>query len=95
MERPDWITSLGARVEVNDAAHSCGGLRFMMINNRFAKKAIEKGADGLTQLLRCRGQAVNFPLALIGEIREWFNGPLLSAQFHGSASLPPKRWGLT
>ena len=45
---PIWITSLGARVEVNEAAHSCGGIALHdVINNRFAKKAIEKGADGL------------------------------------------------
>ena len=45
---PIWITSLGARVEVNEAAHSCGGIALHdIINNTFARKAIEKGADGL------------------------------------------------
>ncbi len=45
---PIWITSLGARVEVNEAAHSCGGVALHdIINNTFARKAIDKGADGL------------------------------------------------
>lgn len=45
---PIWITSLGARTEVNDAAHDCGGITLHdIIDNRFAKKAVEKGADGL------------------------------------------------
>ena len=77
---PIWITSLGARVEVNDAAHSCGGLAFHdVINNRFAKKAIEKGADGLIAVAAGAGGHAGHlsPLALIGEIREWFDGPLL------------------
>ena len=77
---PIWITSLGARVEVNDAAHSCGGIALHdVINNRFAKKAIEKGADGLIAVaVGAGGHAGQLsPLALIGEIREWFNGPLL------------------
>ena len=47
-EVPIWITSLGARKEVNEAAHSCGGIVLHdIINNTFAKKAIDKGADGL------------------------------------------------
>ncbi len=77
---PIWITSLGARVEVNDAAHSCGGIALHdVINNRFAKKAIEKGADGLIAVAAGAGGHAGqlSPLALIGEIREWFNGPLL------------------
>ena len=77
---PIWITSLGARVEVNDAAHSCGGIAFHdVINNRFAKKAIEKGADGLIAVAAGAGGHAGqlSPMALISEIREWFNGPLL------------------
>ena len=77
---PIWITSLGARMEVNDAAHSCGGIALHdVINNRFAKKAIEKGADGLIAVAAGAGGHAGqlSPLALIGEIREWFYGPLL------------------
>lgn len=77
---PVWITSLGARVEVNDAAHSCGGIALHdIINNRFAKKAIEKGADGLIAVAAGAGghAGPQSPLALISEIREWFDGPLL------------------
>ena len=77
---PIWITSLGARLEVNNAAHSCGGIALHdVINNRFAKKAIEKGADGLIAVAAGAGGHAGqlSPLALIGEIREWFNGPLL------------------
>lgn len=77
---PVWITSLGARVEVNDAAHSCGGIALHdVINNRFAKKAIEKGADGLIAVAAGAGghAGPQSPLALISEIREWFDGPLL------------------
>ncbi|MDO6481844.1 NAD(P)H-dependent flavin oxidoreductase [Shimia thalassica] len=77
---PVWITSLGARVEVNEAAHSCGGIALHdVINNKFAKKAIEKGADGLIAVASGAGghAGPQSPLALIREIREWFNGPLL------------------
>ncbi|MDP2496240.1 nitronate monooxygenase family protein [Shimia thalassica] len=77
---PIWITSLGARVEVNEAAHSCGGIALHdVINNKFAKKAIEKGADGLIAVASGAGghAGPQSPLALISEIREWFNGPLL------------------
>ena len=77
---PIWITSLGARVEVNEAAHSCGGIALHdVINNRFAKKAIEKGADGLIAVAAGAGGHAGqlSPLALIGEIRGWFDGPLL------------------
>ena len=76
---PIWITSLGARVEVNDAAHSCGGITLHdIINNRFAKKAIEKGADGLIAVAAGAGGHAGAlsPLALISEIREWFDGPV-------------------
>ena len=77
---PIWITSLGARVEVNEAAHSCGGMALHdIINNRFAKKAIEKGADGLIAVAAGAGGHAGqlSPMALISEIREWFDGPLL------------------
>lgn len=77
---PIWITSLGARVEVNEAAHSCGGLALHdIINNTFAKKAISKGADGLIAVAAGAGghAGPQSPFALIQEIREWFNGTLL------------------
>ena len=76
---PVWITSLGARPEVNDAAHSCGGVVLHdVINNRFAKKAIEKGADGRVAVAAGAGghAGQQSPLALIREIRSWFDGPL-------------------
>ncbi|MEP4980636.1 nitronate monooxygenase family protein [Ascidiaceihabitans sp.] len=76
---PIWVTSLGARVEVNEAAHSCGGVVLHdVINNRFAKKAIEKGADGLVAVAAGAGghAGAQSPLALIQEIRAWFDGPL-------------------
>ncbi|MCA0922676.1 NAD(P)H-dependent flavin oxidoreductase [Pseudooceanicola nanhaiensis] len=78
-EVPLWITSLGARVEVNEAAHSCGGVVLHdVINNRFARKAIEKGADGLIAVAAGAGghAGAQSPLALIQEIRDWFDGPL-------------------
>lgn len=77
---PIWITSLGARVEVNEAAHSCGGIALHdVINNTFAKKAIEKGADGLIAVAAGAGghAGQQSPFALVREIREWFDGPLL------------------
>ncbi|UOA32412.1 hypothetical protein DSM110093_02205 [Sulfitobacter sp. DSM 110093] len=77
---PIWITSLGARAEVNEAAHSCGGIVLHdIINNRFAHKAIEKGADGLIAVAAGAGghAGPQSPFALIREIREWFDGPLL------------------
>lgn len=77
---PVWITSLGARPEVNEAAHSGGGVVLHdVINNTFAKKAIEKGADGLIAVAAGAGghAGMQSPLALIAEIREWFDGPLL------------------
>lgn len=77
---PIWITSLGARVEVNEAAHSCGGVALHdVINNTFAKKAISKGADGLIAVAAGAGghAGPQSPFALIREIRDWFDGPLL------------------
>lgn len=76
---PVWITSLGAQTWVNDAAHSCGGISLHdIINNRFARKAIEKGADGLIAVAAGAGGHAGAlsPLALIQEIREWFEGPV-------------------
>ncbi|MFV0386899.1 NAD(P)H-dependent flavin oxidoreductase [Paracoccus sp. (in: a-proteobacteria)] len=77
---PIWITSLGARTEVNEAAHDCGGITLHdIINNRFARKAIEKGADGLIAVAAGAGghAGPQSPFALIQEIRDWFDGPLL------------------
>lgn len=95
---PIWITSLGARKEVNDAAHSCGGIALHdIINNRFAKKAIEKGADGLIAVAAGAGghAGQQSPLALIREIREWFDGPLLlsGAIGHGQSILAAQAMG--
>ncbi|MBP7063666.1 nitronate monooxygenase family protein [Ferrovibrio sp.] len=76
---PVIITSLGARPEVNEAIHSYGGVVLHdVIDNRFARKAIEKGADGLIAVAAGAGghAGVKSPFALIQEIREWFNGPL-------------------
>ena len=77
---PIWITSLGARVEVNEAAHDCGGIALHdVINNHFARKAIEKGADGLIAVAAGAGghAGKQSPFALIQEIRQWFDGPVL------------------
>ena len=77
---PIWITSLGARPEVNDAAHSCGGIALHdIINNTFAHKAIAKGADGLIAVSAGAGghAGPQNPLALVREIRDWFDGPVL------------------
>ncbi|MEM9147491.1 MAG: nitronate monooxygenase family protein [Pseudomonadota bacterium] len=77
---PIWITSLGARVEVNQAAHACGGITLHdIINDRFARKAIEKGADGLIAVAAGAGGHAGAlsPFALIQEIRAWFHGPIL------------------
>lgn len=77
---PIVITSLGARPELNDAIHSYGGITLHdIINNRFAHKAIEKGADGLIAVAAGAGGHAGTlsPIALIQEIREWFDGPLL------------------
>ena len=76
---PIIITSLGAREDVNAAAHSYGGVVMHdIINNKFAKKAIEKGADGLVAVAAGAGghAGVKSPFALIQEIREWFDGPV-------------------
>jgi len=76
---PIVITSLGARTDVNDAVHAWGGVVLHdIINNAFARKAIEKGADGLIAVAAGAGghAGVKSPFALIAEIREWFTGPI-------------------
>jgi nitronate monooxygenase len=76
---PIVITSLGAREEVNAAVHSYGGIVLHdVINDRFARKAIEKGADGLIPVAAGAGghAGTTSPFALIQEIREWFDGPV-------------------
>lgn len=76
---PIIITSLGARVEVNEAIHSYGGIVLHdIINNKFAKKAVEKGADGLIAVAAGAGghAGTTSPFALIQEIRQWFDGPI-------------------
>jgi nitronate monooxygenase len=76
---PIVITSLGARTDVNDAVHGWGGVVLHdIINNTFAHKAVEKGADGLIAVAAGAGghAGIKSPFALIQEIREWFDGPL-------------------
>ena len=76
---PIIITSLGAREDINAAAHSYGGVVLHdIINNKFAHKAIEKGADGLIAVATGAGghAGVKSPFALVQEIRQWFDGPL-------------------
>ncbi|HET6788694.1 MAG TPA: nitronate monooxygenase family protein, partial [Aquabacterium sp.] len=76
---PVIITSLGARTDVNDAVHGYGGVVLHdVINNKFAQKAIEKGADGLIAVAAGAGghAGTTSPFALIQEIREWFEGPV-------------------
>ena len=76
---PIIITSLGARTDVNDAVHGWGGVVMHdIINNAFARKAIEKGADGLIAVAAGAGghAGTKSPFALIQEIRQWFDGPL-------------------
>ncbi|MBL8301157.1 MAG: nitronate monooxygenase [Ideonella sp.] len=76
---PIVITSLGARTDVNDAVHAWGGVVLHdIINDFFARKAIEKGADGLIAVAAGAGghAGVKSPFALIQEIREWFDGPV-------------------
>ena len=76
---PIVITSLGAREDVNQAVHSWGGVVLHdIINNKFARKAIEKGADGLIAVAAGAGghAGEKSPFALVQEIRQWFDGPL-------------------
>jgi nitronate monooxygenase len=76
---PIVITSLGARVEINDAVHSYGGVVLHdIINDTFARKAVDKGADGLIAVAAGAGGHAGTlsPFALVQEIRQWFVGPL-------------------
>ncbi len=76
---PIVITSLGARTDVNDAVHGWGGIVLHdVINDTFAHKAVDKGADGLIAVAAGAGghAGVKSPFALVQEIREWFDGPL-------------------
>ena len=95
---PIVITSLGARTDINDAVHGWGGIVMHdIINNAFARKAIEKGADGLIAVAAGAGghAGVKSPFALISEIREWFDGPLAlsGAISTGSAVLAAQAMG--
>ena len=76
---PLVITSLGARADVNDAVHGYGGVVLHdVISDRFARKAVEKGADGLIAVAAGAGGHAGTlsPFALVQEIRAWFDGPL-------------------
>lgn len=76
---PITITSLGAREDLNTAVHGWGGITLHdIIDDRFARKAIEKGADGLIAVAAGAGGHAGrlSPFALIQEIRQWFDGPL-------------------
>ena len=76
---PVVITSLGARPDVNEAVHSYGGVVLHdVINQRFARKAVEKGADGLVLVAAGAGghAGVISPFALVSETRTWFDGPI-------------------
>ena len=77
---PIVITSLGAVAEVNQAVHGWGGITLHdIIDDRFARKAVEKGADGLIAVAAGAGGHAGrlSPFALVQEIREWFEGPLI------------------
>ena len=77
---PIVISSLGARVELNEAVHSWGGITLHdVIDDRFARKAVEKGADGIIAVASGAGGHAGrwSPFALIQEIRGWFDGPLI------------------
>ena len=77
---PIVITSLGAIVEVNQAVHGWGGITLHdIINDRFARKAVEKGADGVIAVAAGAGGHAGTlsPFALVQEIRQWFEGPLI------------------
>lgn len=88
---PITITSLGAREDVNAAIHSYGGIVMHdIINDRFARKAVEKGADGLIPVAAGAGGHAGHlsPFALVQELREWFDGPIaLSGSIANGASI--------
>ncbi|GAA5048057.1 NAD(P)H-dependent flavin oxidoreductase [Nocardia callitridis] len=95
---PIVITSLGARTDVNEAVHSYGGVVLHdVINNVYAHKAIEKGADGLIAVAAGAGghAGTQSPFALVQEIRSWFDGPLLlsGAIAHGRSILAAQAAG--
>ena len=95
---PVVITSLGAREDVNAAVHGWGGVVLHdIINNRFARKAVEKGADGLIAVAAGAGghAGTKSPFALVQEIREWFDGPiaLSGAIANGGAILAAQAMG--
>ncbi len=95
---PIVITSLGAREDVNEAVHGYGGIVFHdVINDRFARKAVDKGADGLIAVAAGAGGHAGAisPFALVQEIREWFDGPLLlsGAIANGNAVLGAQAMG--
>jgi nitronate monooxygenase len=95
---PLIITSLGARTEIFDAVRNWGGITMHdVINNRFANKAIEKGADGLIPVAAGAGghAGTQSPFALMREIREWFDGlvALSGSIAHGSSILAPQAMG--
>ena len=95
---PIVITSLGARVELNDAVHAWGGIALHdVIDDRFARKAIEKGADGIIAVAAGAGGHAGrwSPFALLQEIRAWFDGPLIlsGAIANGASILAAKAAG--
>ena len=95
---PVIITSLGAREDVNAAVHAWGGLVLHdVIDNAFARKAIEKGTDGLIAVAAGAGghAGAQSPFALVQEIREWFDGPLVlsGAIAHGRSILAAQAAG--
>lgn len=95
---PIVITSLGAIAEVNDGVHAWGGITLHdIIHDRFARKAVDKGADGLIAVAAGAGGHAGTlsPFALVQEIREWFDGPLLlsGAIAHGRSVLAAQAMG--
>lgn len=95
---PITITSLGAREDLNQAVHAWGGITLHdVIDDRFARKAIEKGADGLIPVAAGAGghAGTTSPFALMQEIREWFDGPVaLSGSIaHGQSILSAQAMG--
>jgi nitronate monooxygenase len=95
---PIVITSLGAREELNHAVHAWGGITLHdIIDDRYARKAIEKGADGLIAVAAGAGGHAGrwSPFALIHEIRRWFDGPLAlsGAIANGDAVLAAQAMG--
>ncbi|WP_433734058.1 NAD(P)H-dependent flavin oxidoreductase [Nocardia sp. CA-129566] len=95
---PIVITSLGARPEINEAVHSYGGIVLHdVISDEFARKAIDKGADGIIAVAAGAGghAGTQSPFALVQEIREWFDGPVLlsGAIAHGRSILAAQAAG--